>query len=204
MSDIGILPKGGFLTGNGTNNVVIPVGSDTFVLTADSGQTDGIKWAASGGGGGGSATAFFAYANTNIANAIGGSTFYTPIFNSTTRNDGTAFNTATGVYTAAATGFYSFQAILNMSNIVTSTEITIGYTGSVNSAVLTLVGAGSIGAFQNVTLNVTWSQQMTAGDTVHLTIFSNEATQTVTLDGGVIRNAIFNGQSSFEGFYLGT
>lgn len=38
--------KGDILVDNGTNNVRLPVGTNGFVLTADSGVTEGVKWAA--------------------------------------------------------------------------------------------------------------------------------------------------------------
>lgn len=163
-----------------------------------------IKNNSGGGGGGGVATGFFAYQNVDIANAIGASTFFVPAFPATLRNDGGAFNTSSGVFTAPKTGLYSFQSTINIDNIVTSTELAIGYTGSVQSETLVLLGAGSIGAFQNACLNAAWSMQMTAGDTVHMTVFSNEATLTVTLLGAAISPSIFNGQSSFSGFLVGT
>jgi hypothetical protein len=47
------LSKGGLVTNDGSSNVAIGVGTDGYVLTADSAQTDGIKWAASAGGSGG-------------------------------------------------------------------------------------------------------------------------------------------------------
>lgn len=43
--------KGDIIVNNGTNNVNLNVGANTFVLTADSAQATGIKWAASGSGG---------------------------------------------------------------------------------------------------------------------------------------------------------
>lgn len=46
------LSKGDIFVYNGSSMVRLPVGSDTQVLTADSTQATGIKWAAGGGGGG--------------------------------------------------------------------------------------------------------------------------------------------------------
>lgn len=47
-----ITAKGTLVTGTGASiPVALPVGSDTFVLTADSTCAEGMKWAAAGGGG---------------------------------------------------------------------------------------------------------------------------------------------------------
>ena len=44
--------KGDLIVSNGTDNVRIAVGTNTHVLTADSTQASGVKWAAASGGGG--------------------------------------------------------------------------------------------------------------------------------------------------------
>jgi hypothetical protein len=48
--------KGDLLVDNGTNVIRVAVGTDTHVLTADSSEPSGVKWAAGGGGGGGAPT----------------------------------------------------------------------------------------------------------------------------------------------------
>ena len=48
--------KGDLIVSNGTDNIRIPVGADTYVLTADSAEPSGLIWAAGGGGGGGGLT----------------------------------------------------------------------------------------------------------------------------------------------------
>lgn len=48
--------KGDLLVDNGTNVIRVAVGTDTHVLTADSAEPSGVKWAAAGGGGGGAPT----------------------------------------------------------------------------------------------------------------------------------------------------
>lgn len=44
--------KGDLIAYDGTDNIRIPVGTDTYVLTADSTQASGLAWAAGGSGGG--------------------------------------------------------------------------------------------------------------------------------------------------------
>jgi hypothetical protein len=48
--------KGDLIVSNGTDNIRLPVGADTYVLTADSAEPSGLIWAAAGGGGGGGLT----------------------------------------------------------------------------------------------------------------------------------------------------
>jgi hypothetical protein len=48
--------KGDLIVSNGTDNVRLAVGTDAYVLTADSTQASGVKWAVASGGGGSALT----------------------------------------------------------------------------------------------------------------------------------------------------
>jgi len=54
VSDTGVLAKGSIIVGDGTTDPeIVAVGTNDYILTADSAQTSGVKWAAAAAGGGG-------------------------------------------------------------------------------------------------------------------------------------------------------
>lgn len=57
--------KGDLIVHNGTNDIRLPVGTNDFVLTADSTQASGVKWAASTGGSGFPAGTAMLFAQTS-------------------------------------------------------------------------------------------------------------------------------------------
>lgn len=200
MSNIGILSKGSLLTGNGTNNTQLPVGTNTFVLTADSTQTEGIKWAAAGSS---SSVGFQAYANADLTNVTGNSVIYNVIFNSTSRNDGLSYDTSTGIFTAPSTGLYSFNVGLFLSSgtiFNAGSEILVASLGSVQTQIVCLFGAAA-SAQGNTAIIVAgaWMVQMNIGDTMQVQAFSNSTSQDVTIKGSAILSNPFTSMSTFSG-----
>jgi hypothetical protein len=63
--------KGDLIVHNGTDNIRVAVGgTNGHVLTVDSAQASGVKWAATGGGGGGGDMVLLAYATASSSAAV--------------------------------------------------------------------------------------------------------------------------------------
>jgi hypothetical protein len=199
MSNIGRLLKGGILTSTGTDNVILPVGTNTHVLTADSGEASGVKWAAVGGGG--SSVYFQAYRTSNQTVA-GGNTSTTIIFDTAITNIGSGYDVATGIFTAPSTGFYSFSSTVfynDLNAVAGITQMLLAYTGSAQSLRLLQQGIGAATTGVSIILTVAWSMPMSMNDTVKMQPFT-DGTGNYTISGAALSSGAFNTSSTFSGF----
>lgn len=197
ISQIGTLhiktPLEGAYGGTGIANTSLTIDLITGagvgkVLTSD--VSGNATWQA--GGGGGSTVNFQAYLTSNGTYATG-STAEVAIFDTAISNVGSGYNTATGIFTAPSTGFYSFAATLFFTTGSGTTQYLIAYTGSVQSLRLSqIVVASAISS-------VAWSMPMTVGDTVKIQPFA-DGTGNFQLIGGALSSSAFNSASTFSGY----
>lgn len=155
------------------------------------------------------AKAFMAYASANLTNVTGAGVLYTVLFDSTTRNDGTAYAAGTGLFTAPVTGFYSFSCTLDLVSgtaFSAGSRLIVSTNGSVMSQVLGEFNPNPIATFTNalLILSYSWMQKMTAGDTVGITIVSTSTLQDISVVGNAISSSVNTQMSTFSGFLAGT
>lgn len=173
--------------------------TSSFVLTSNgTGAAPSFQASSSG-----TPTAFSAYVGTTLSDVIGNNAIYSVIFNSTTRNDGTCYNTATGVFTAPSTGLYSFNTALFLrsdSSFTAGSELLVSSLGSVQTQIVVLFGAAA-SAQVNAAIIVAgaWMVQMTTGDTMQVQAFSNSTLQDVSIVGSAISPNTFTSMSTFSG-----
>jgi hypothetical protein len=137
--------KGDLIGFDGTDNVRLPVGADNYVLTADSTQTSGIKWAVASGSGAtitnDTSTSTNVYPTFAAATSGSLSTIYTS-------NAKLLYKPSTGELTSTAVAA-SNGIFVNSLTIGTSYTIASGYSGmsagtvTISSGVTVTVSSGS-------------------------------------------------------------
>lgn len=175
-------------------------GTSTQVLTSN-GAGVSPTWQSAGFAG--SPTYFQAYLTSNQTVA-GGSTTDTIVFDTATSNVGIAYNVATGVFTAPATGYYGFACTVFFNNLATPvglSQIILAYTGSAQS--LRLQNLGLVPATTGAAYIATsaWAMPMTLGDTVQLQPYADGAGDYV-IAGSAVSATAFNTGSTFSGWRI--
>jgi hypothetical protein len=125
LNDIAVIAptKGRLLVGDGSTFVAVGVGTNDHVLTADSAESAGVKWAASSGGGG--AADFILLQHQEATSVTGGTAtagdWYTRTLNTEVEDAGGHCTLSSNQFTlAAGTYTYHITAIVNDSSVAGS------------------------------------------------------------------------------------
>lgn len=129
--------------------------------------------------------AFEAYLNTSVTSVTGDGTAYTVIFGSTRFDQGSNYNTGTGVFTAPVTGKYIFGCSVNAYNFaVGHTAQFFNLVTNTDNFQINIINPGV--CFASVgqgTFGGTVFATMTAGNTAYVTYQVNGSTKTVNIYG---------------------
>ena len=140
--------------------------------------------------------AFLAYPSANITNVTGDGTAYTVIWNTTSFDLDSNFNTTTGTFTAPIAGKYQFNLVINVS----------GMSAGTTSFVAAIVASGGI-TYRlptNVFTAGINSQDTCTGSVLINLAASETVTTTVTVGGGTkTANVVGNPASTYSSHWSG-
>lgn len=169
---------------------IIRVVGGTGISTSGAGNTITIMNS-------GTPSAFFAVVTLAQNNVTGDNTFYTVIFDTTNFDRGGEFNTATGIFTAAATGLYLFGANLEFSGITGAHTLgTISIATSNKNSATGINTANAVQSNDTIGLNANYMINLTAGQTAKVALQVGNGGKTISL----ITQTITNNFCYFYGF----
>jgi len=167
--------KGDLIVSDGTNNVRIPVGTNNYVLTADSAQASGVKWAV-GSGGSGTVTSV---GGTGTVNGLTLTGTVTTSGNLTLGGTLDLSSPPAIGGTTPAAGTHTTLSLTGTTNQVSSVAVSSDpaapSAGNLKTFARTIAGGYTAPAFLNATQNVAMLQPAFANKRITLIGFQNNS-----------------------------
>lgn len=131
---------------------------------------------------------FQSYLNATVSNVTGDGTNYTVVFNATAFDQGSNFNTGTGVFTAPYTGRYLLTTNIIPTGLAAGN--TISLTLNTNASIYTLgfLTASTIINASNLSIGGSVVADMTVGDTASVKVQISGGTKVVGVLGSATRS----------------
>ena len=133
---------------------------------------------------------FSARANTPVNYVTGDGTTYTMIFPIVDSNQGSNYNSSTGVFTAPATGLYYFYGAVQATDITAQNVAFVQLTATINTFIANLVNPAGLVISGQIGLQIGAAIYMSSGDTCSFAMTFSNSTKTVNFGGN---NCYFGG-----------
>lgn len=134
---------------------------------------------------------FSVYVPSGLSNVTGDGTTYTIPFSTALVNQGTYFNTSTGVFTAPVTGVYYFCASVQFNNVVAQSNAQLIILASGVTYVSNLINPSVIAVSAQMGLMAHCVAPMSANDTSVCQVIMAGSTKSVNISTGA--NSVFGG-----------